>query len=194
MSSIAEKNPNPQGKGLVAVLQDLGGMKPVLHGRKTPSDFLRDYCLSSLVLAANFRIKPVIGKCYYLYWTQQGWSLSLVAPAEWVERMPGDFLAPCLLRADMTWFIDTSELDETSEASTMAQYFISSFFETLAEQKNLTTHLPFYVEHLPYYQRILGTALASSLQRSIPPEANDLKKLLRRLTDEREVECLLLKN
>lgn len=193
MSALYEKTPNPQGKGLVTVLQDWAAMKPVLHGRKAPAEFLRDYCLSSLILSANFRIKPVIGKRYYLYWTKQGWSLSLVSPAEWGVQIPGEFLAPCRLRSDMTWDIDTSKLDETSAATTMAQCFISGFFERFAQQDNVAAHLPFYVEELPYYQRMLGTALASSLERSLPPEANDVKKLLHSLTDKRSMAGLFLK-
>ena len=61
------KNPNPQGKGLVPVLRDLGSLQAVAPAVKSSVDFLRDYCISSMVLAAKFSFKPVPGKDYYLY-------------------------------------------------------------------------------------------------------------------------------
>ena len=102
------KNPNPQGKGMVPVLRDWATMQPSVVAPKSPAAFLRDYCISSLVLAADFRFKPVVGNTYFLYARERDWNLSLIAPDEWGQRRPGECLGECHLRADMTWEIDTS--------------------------------------------------------------------------------------
>lgn len=174
-----QKNPNPQGKGMVPVLRDWGTMQPVVSGPKSPADFLRDYCISSLVLAAHFRFKPVVGKDYFLYASEQGWSLSLIAPEEWGQRKVGEFVARCRLRLDMTWEMDTSRLEESSPALAMARNFVRGFVATLSGQESIVTQLPFYIAGLPYYQRLLATALASSLQRTLPPGGDDMQALLR---------------
>jgi len=176
-----EKNPNPQGKGLVPILRDWGTMQPTVSGTKSSADFLRDYCLSSLVLSAHFRFKPVVGKTYFLYASEQGWSLSLIAPQEWRQRKDDDFVAACRLRPDMTWDTDTSQVDERSPALARAQTFICGFVDAFARQASISAHLPFYCAALPYYQRMLGTALASSLQRSLPDTGEDVQALLKAL-------------
>ena len=172
------KNPNPQGKGVVSVLRDWATMQPTVSGPKSPADFLRDYCLSSLVLSARFRFKPVVGKPYFLYASEQGWSLSLIAPQEWGQRKVGDFVAACRLRPDMTWDMDTSGLDDHSPALARTQTFICGFVAALARHDSISAHLPFYCASLPYYQRLLGTALASSLHRSLPSTGDDVQALL----------------
>ncbi len=173
-----EKNPNPQGKGLVPLLRDWGTMQPTVSGTKSSTDFLRDYCLSSLVLSAHFRFKPVVGKPYFLYAREQGWSLSLIAPHEWGRGKGEDFVATCRLRRDMTWDMDTSQVDEQSPALARAQTFICGFVDAFARQHSISAHLPFYCASLPYYQRLLGTALASSLLRSLPDTGENVQALL----------------
>ena len=174
-----EKNPNPQGKGVVPVLRDWATMQRCAPAAKAPAVFLRDYCMSSLVLAARFRFKPVPGKAYFLYVMDNDWMLSLIAPHEWGERGPEAFLGECRLRPDMTWEIDTSECGEGDVAAlAKAQKFIEGFVETLAAQDAIVEHLPFYVAGLPYYQRLLATALAASLQRSLPGSGEQMQSLL----------------
>ena len=180
--AASRKNPNPQGKGLVPLLRDWHSIQPALRGPKTPADFLRDYCLSSMVLAAEFRFKPVVGQRYFLYARENGWSLSLVAPHEWGERRVGQFVANCQLRTDMTWNLDASGMDPSSLAATRAQTFICAFVATLSSHPSITAHLPFYKATVPYYQRLLGTALASSLSASLPPGGDDMQALLQAQT------------
>jgi Protein of unknown function (DUF2452) len=175
---IFAKKPNPQGKGLVPLLRDWRTVQPSVSGAKSPADFLRDYCLSSLVLSAHFRFKPVVGKPYFLYASEQDWSLSLIAPQEWGQRKVGDFVATCRLRPDITWEMDTSELDEHSPALATAQIFICGFVDAFAKQDCISAYLPFYCASLPYYQRLLGTALSSSLQRSLPYTGDKVQDLL----------------
>jgi Protein of unknown function (DUF2452) len=172
------KNPNPQGKGLVPLLRDWQSMQPALCGQKSAADFLRDYCVSALVLGAQFRFKPVVGVTYFLYSAEHDWNLSLVGPQEWGQRVPGEFLATCRLRPDMTWEMEAATVVEHSPALERAQRFICSFVETLSAQESIAEHLPFYARELPYYQRLLATALSSSLQRSMPPSGDNMKALL----------------
>ena len=162
-----QKNPNPQGKGCVPVLQDWGALRPQLPQKKSGNDILTDYCLSALVLAAKFSFRPVLGKPYYLYRNEQDWSLSLIGPHEWGDSMPGDFVAHCQLRTDMTWQLEFGALQAGSPVSRRLEDFVESFTNTIASQDSVTDDLPFYVSNLPYYQRMLGTGLAVSLQHSI---------------------------
>ena len=177
-SVVSRNQPNPQGKGMVPVLRDWETMQPAAPGPKCPATFLRDYCFSSLVLAAGFHFKPVVGQSYFLYASEQDCSLSLIAPHEWGQRKVGAFVASCRLRPDMTWDMDTSELDEHSPAAARAQTFIRRFVANLTTQNSITHHLPFYIPGLPYYQRLLATALASSLRRALPPTGDDMQALL----------------
>lgn len=172
------RNPNPQGKGVVPLLRDWQSVQPVLCGEKGASEFLRDYCVSSLVLGAQFRFKPVVGVAYFLYSAGQEWMLSLVGPDEWGQRLPGEYLAQCRLRPDMTWEMEAASLDAHSPALERAQLFIRGFVESLSTQESIAEHLPFYVRELPYYQRLLATALSASLQCSLPRTGDDMKALL----------------
>lgn len=153
-------------------------MQPALCPEKSASDFLRDYCVSALVLGAQFRFKPVVGVTYFLYSAEQDWKLSLVGPQEWGQRAPGEYLATARLRPDMTWELEGATLVENSPALESAQRFIRGFVETLSGQQSIAEHLPFYVGELPYYQRLLATALSSSLQRSLPASGDNMKALL----------------
>jgi len=165
-----EKNPNPQGKGSVPVLRDLGDYIPACARRKTPVEFFRDYCVSSLVLAARFHFRPVIGKTYFLYSQDDGWLLSLVGPAEWGERLPGPFVAACTLRTDMTWEVEFREDTLPGAVADKLADFVEGFTDALAQQDSVADELPEYVAHLPYYRRVLASGLAASLHLSAPPQ------------------------
>lgn len=164
---------------MVPVLRDWEVLQPVALAPKPPAVFLRDYCISSLVLAAQFRFKPVVGRAYYLYARAQDWNLSLIAPDEWGERRPGECLGACRLRPDMTWEIDTAEsCGENAAALARAGSFVQAFVETLSAQEGIAANLPFYASGLPYYQRLLATALSVSLQRTMPHDSAEVHALL----------------
>lgn len=168
---------------MVPVLRDWGTMQPFVPGAKSPVEFLRDYCVSSLVLAAKFRFKPVIGNTYYLYAGEGEWTLSLIAPHEWSQDKAEEFLASCRLRRDMTWEMETTPLADDGEVLARARRFIQGFMDTLGEQDSISANLPLYVRSMPYYQRMLATALSSSLQQSLPHTGDNMKALLRQLPD-----------
>jgi hypothetical protein len=173
-----QKNPNPQGKGAVQVLSDWTAMRPIALAPKSSTDFLRDYCVSSLVLAADFRFKPVVGKTYYLYVKDGEWSLTMISPSEWGERKAGQYLASCQLRPDMTWTMNAADLADQPETLAQARNFIQGFVDALSEQDTIAENLPFFVQEMPYYRRMLATALSSSLKRTLPPTGDDMQALL----------------
>jgi hypothetical protein len=159
-------------------LNDWSQLQPVVAGPKHAAEFLRDYAISSLILNAKFGFKPVVGNIYYLYAGQEGWTLSLISSGEWGQNSPGEFLASCRLRADMTWEMNVEAPREGCDALLRARDFIQDFVDVLAEQDSISSHLPFYQSSLPYYQRMLGTALASSLKTSLPASGDSVKALM----------------
>ena len=175
---VVNHQPNPQGKGLVPLLRDWAALSPRVAARKSPAEFLRDYCISSLVLAAKFGFKPVIGKTYFLYALESGWTLSLIAPHEWSDGKSNDFFASCRIRPDMTWEIDAAELSSNDHPMQSAKRYIEGFVDGLSEQQSISDELPYYVKELGYYQRILATALASSLSQTLPYTGDSVKALL----------------
>ncbi|MDX1736560.1 MAG: DUF2452 domain-containing protein [Halioglobus sp.] len=164
------KNPNPQGKGIVPVLQDLRYGSAAQGTGKSPIAFFRDYCVSSLVLAAQFNFRPVANREYYLFSTSGGWTLSLVAPAEWRGNAPGSYVAACCMRDDMTWTVDFASLDATDPVRDKLEAHLQAFIETLEGQADIAQALPYYVRELPYYRRVLAAGLAGSLRASMPEE------------------------
>jgi Protein of unknown function (DUF2452) len=187
-SSMQLKNPNPQGKGLVPVLDDLNGLQLRVAGTKTPTQFLKDYFISSLVLSARFRFRPVVGTIYYLYAGEPEWLLSLIGPEQWHGPTPGDFIGACELRADMTWHLDAQNLESAATASRDITLFIESFIARITEGDSVAASLPFYLATLPYHQRMLATALAASLRHSLK-ENNEQVALL--LSDRARLQKLL---
>ena len=171
-------NPNPQGKGLVPVLQDWHALQVREAGDKSAPEFLRDYCISSLILSARFGFKPVRGKPYYLYAGESDWQLSLITPQEWGQKIPGQFVGRCELQPDMTWRLEGGDLEQDSEAAQRIRDYIDDFAAALAQQDSIAATLPYYVVSLPYYQRLLATALAASLQRSLRGGEEDARRLL----------------
>jgi hypothetical protein len=153
-------------------------MQPVATANRSAAEFLRAYCLSSLVLAADFSFKPVVDQSYYLYATATGWNLSLIAPDEWRDSRADRFLGTCRLQADMIWRVEMAQFDEGSAAAASARQYVRGFVETLTAQDDIAAHLPVYASELPYYQRMLATAMSKSLRRSMPAECQSMQTLL----------------
>ena len=159
---------NPQGKGLVPVLEAWHGAQPALVEAKPPGRILADYFTTLLVLSAEFAFKPCQGVDYYLYRAGDAWQLSLIGPDEWGERLPGPCLGRCELRRDMTWRLHPAEdIDQHPSLLEAMERFHEGFVHLLDQAENLEEGLPFYAEQLPYYQRLLAAGMASSLSQSI---------------------------
>lgn len=177
MSFQPKKNPNPQGKGLVPVLADWESTRPQEFRDRTSADLLFDWFVSALVLSAKFAFKPVVGQSYYLYLRDDDWSLSLIAPTEWSERRSTECLARCELQPDMAWAIKPVE-GVTPNATLIASLRgrLEAFLTELDSEAPLEDALPGYRRDIPYYARMLATALGRTLRCSA--ELHQSKDLL----------------
>jgi hypothetical protein len=121
-----------------------------------------------LVLSAAFKFRPVVGTANYLYWINDEWSLSLIAPEEWSHARRAGFAGTCVLQRDMTWTITPSELlAKDNLVSDAIGRFYDAFAETLDTDLTLEEILPFYVDKLPYYQRLYASALSRSVRAAV---------------------------
>jgi hypothetical protein len=76
----------------------------------------------------------------------------------------------------MTWSIElTATLANHSDLLADLQQFHQDFQISNNDEQSLESHLPFFVEQLPFYRRLAATALSSSLSRSI--QASQLDNL-----------------
>lgn len=168
MMSKGTSSGNPQGKGLVPVLDALNAMQPWQSEQKSGEAILRDFCLSTLVLSAHFDFRVVPGKTYYLYRRNSGWQLSLISPDEWGDRRPGAWVANCDLRTDMTWSVVlAAHIGEDPDLVSALEVHLRGFLARIDGAENLESALPVYEQQLPYQQRMMATALSSSLQTSL---------------------------
>jgi hypothetical protein len=159
---------NPQGKGLVPVLEDWRGAQPSAIRARAPGEVLRDYLIASLVVSADIRLKPRPGVLYFLYLANDGCKLSLLSPEDWRGRQPGPCLGQCVLQMDMTWhFTPAADVGEHPELADWLEAFRQGFTDWLDQDGTLEDHLPFHVQQLPYYRRLLAAGMASSLKRSM---------------------------
>jgi hypothetical protein len=159
---------NPQGKGLVPMLQawqDLGSAAPVARSQRR---WLLDYLAGSLVLAAELRFKPTVGRDYYLYWRDGKWSLSMVAPEEWGADHIAHAVAVCRLQADLSWALSpVSSAPLPEEVIAALEAFQHAFLAHIDSDRLLVEGLPFYSASLPWHARILGLGLSKTLQVSL---------------------------
>jgi len=157
-----------QDKGLVLVLQDLHASAPAQLRSKSSDEAAQDYCWSALVLSAAFGFRVAPGHHYYLYLVDSQWRLSLISPTEWGHRLPGAFVARCELRHDMTWALTFDEaVAEGSEVHSALVQYLEGIRSQLAASGSWGALLREGERHLPYQQRVLTTALASSLRQSL---------------------------
>ena len=179
------KSPNPQGKGVVPLLAAWESMSPLTVANKPAGRILGEYFTSLLILSAEFSFKPVPQKNYELYWKPAlaannkptaPWRLSLIEPDRLGDLDLGVYVGRCILQYDMTWSIELAEaLHQHSELIEDLHQFHQHFQATNNDEESLETHLPFFVEQLPFYRRLAATALSSSLSRSI--QASELDNI-----------------
>ncbi len=166
------KKPNPQGKGLVAVLDELDSRRTYecSGSAVSLSQILHDYAISRLILCAQFNFKPVTNTHYYLYVKNQTLRLSLIAPREWRDDRFGYYICRCLLEESMFWRVsDKNQHPDTAEHLASA---ITPLKHTLLSDFNadvpLETALPYYDERLPFHRRVMANALAVQVRDRIP--------------------------
>lgn len=168
MTSQILKVSNPQGKGVVGVVEDLRSYTPVRVKAKSSYQWLADYFTSTLVLGAKYGFKPVIGKPYYLYFKNQEWVLSLIEPQAWNTYDPGVYFSECVLNKDMNWsLVLSSDWQNYSDVVQAIKDLEQAFIQCVKDETPLVDKLPFYMQKLSYYQRLGANALARSLQQSL---------------------------
>ena len=129
---------NPQGKGLVPVLEDWREVQPATVRARSPREVLRDYLITSLVVAAEIRVKPRPGVHYFLYLVNGNWKLSLLSPEDWGERHPGPCLGRCVMQSDMTWQLTQQlEVEEQPELVAALEAFRKGFTDWLDQEGTL---------------------------------------------------------
>ncbi len=159
---------NVDGKGLNGLLRDWRASEPNDVGAKTQHTIIAEFFTSMLILSAKFKFRPAVGTAYYLYWFNDDWSLSLIAPDEWSDERRAGFTGMCVLQRDMTWTIAPSErLAGESPASAAISRFYDAFVRKLDSDLALEDILPTYVSGLSYFQRLHAGALGRSLRATI---------------------------
>jgi len=161
--------PNPQGKGLVPILETLAQSRTLVSVSPKHIDQVSSELFTSLfVLHSHFQFKPVVGKRYWLYQRKKQFQLSLISPKEWGGADFGVFVGECVLQQDVTW---TLTLDNAAANDSDLMMLIErkrhEFEQALISVDVIDNVLPFYIEGLPFYQRIFASALASSLKGSM---------------------------
>ena len=158
---------NPQGKGVVPLLNLWHTFEPVTIKRKSTEQLFAEYFTSLLVLSAEFRFKPVKGTVYFLYLKKQRWMLSLIEPGRWSYERRGEYFGSCQLQEDMTWSISRacreSSHPDINQALNVLYRQVALHLDS---EKPLIELLPFYVDDLPYYRRMAATGLARSMRHS----------------------------
>jgi len=164
------KQPNPQGKGLVPVLDSLTDSRARIAVPAKHIDQISSELFTSLfVLHSKFHFKPVIGKSYYLYRrADDSFHLSMIKPQEWGGTSFGHFVGECVLQQDISW---TLHLDTTAAEDEGLRRLIEDrrrqFDTALHAAETIDELLPVYLGSLPFYQRVFASALANSLQASM---------------------------
>ncbi|NIS90632.1 MAG: DUF2452 domain-containing protein [Woeseiaceae bacterium] len=159
---------NPEGKGLNGFLRDWRDCEPRGVVVKSRHKILAEFFTSMLILSARFKFRPSVGAAYYLYWINDEWSLSLIAPDEWTDERRAGFAGTCVLQRDMTWTIALSDrLVGQNSVSIAIGKFYDAFVRKLETDLALEEILPAYAAGLPYFQRLYASALSRSLRVAI---------------------------
>lgn len=163
----AQNQANPQGKGVVPIVNLWHTFEPVTIEKKSTEQLFAEYFTSLLVLSAEFRFKPVKGTVYFLYLKNKRWMLSLIDPGRWRYEQRGEYFGSCQLQQDMTWSI-SRVCPESShpDINRALNVFYQQIASHLDSEKPLIELLPFYVDDLPYYRRMAATGLARSMRHS----------------------------
>jgi len=178
MTQQIQKVSNPQGKGVVGVIEDLRACTPSQVQAKASHQWLADYFTSILVLGAKYGFKPVVGSDYYLYFKDQEWKLSLIEPQAWRSHNPGIYFAECVLNKDMSWSLAlSSDWQKHPTVVKAVNDLEQAFIQCISDETPLLEKLPFFMQQLSYYQRLGANALARSLKKSLEMKFGKEKNL-----------------
>lgn len=164
-----QNNPNPQGKGISPVLQDLALSRSTIPLPPKHIDQVSSELFTSLfVLNSEFNFRPVVGRSYWLYRLEERFKLLLLGPDDWTVGHPGTFIAECVLREDVTW---TLSLDESAARDERLLQLVEKqrrqLQADLERAVSLEEAMPAYIPSLAFYQRLLAFGLGGSLRASL---------------------------
>ncbi len=162
-------NPNPQGKGLVPVLQGLNQHRLNIKLPPKQIDQVEMELFTSLfVLQSDIKFNPVPHKSYWLYQCEGRFRLLMVAPDEWVSPFRGRFIGECILQEDRTW---TLALDPPMEHDQDFMALIGqqqdSLHQALEDSASIEDALPKLESSFSFYAQILAFTLGKSLDISM---------------------------
>jgi hypothetical protein len=163
------ENPNPQGKGLVPVLQgfDRHHLSELLPPKQI-DQIQMELFTSLFVLQSDFSFNPVPETSYWLYQRQERYKLLMVSPAEWHKPYPGRFIGECILQTDRTWTLvldaDVADDDEFMDEIERQRNELQC---SLEEADSIEDALPVYEKTFSFYGRILAFTLGKSLDISM---------------------------
>jgi hypothetical protein len=184
------KRGNPQGKGLVPVLQSLAALQQLPTHDRSSRQWLLDYLAGALIVSAKFSFKPLINRTYHLYWCEDEWTLSMISPREWGDRLQTSPVAACVLRDDYSWQLSPHEsVAQNHELMAALDTFQAGFLAFIDTTTPLVDNLPFHQADLPWYPRLVALGLAKTLQASLAHAGMSGQNLL---TDVSVPQCLLL--
>lgn len=163
------ENPNPQGKGLVPILQGLERHRlDRLLPPKQIDQVQMELFTSMFVLKSDIRFSPVPDKSYFLYQVEGRYKLLMVGPNEWHTPYRGRYIGECVLHEDRTW---SMALDPamTNDKEFMAQITRDQekLQQALENAESVEDVLPVFEEALGYNARILAYILGKSLGLSM---------------------------
>ena len=170
-------NPNPQGKGLVPILQGLDRHRlDHLLPPKKIDQVQMELFTSMFVLKSEIRFNPLANQCYYLYQTDGRYKLLLVGPHQWCTPYRGRYIGECILHDDRTW---SMALDPAMAHDTKFMEHIEQEQEklqsALENAESVEDVLPVFEGALGYNSRILAYILGKSLGVSM--ELSGIKSL-----------------
>lgn len=164
-----QKRPNPQGKGLVPLLEALAHSRAVSPlFAKSLEQISNELFTSLFILKSHFQFRPVVGRSYWLYRKEPGFFLSLISPDEWSVSPLRQCIGECILQNDLTWTLNMTPVATTDPVfNQYIQQQREEFEQTLRCARHLQQVLPVYRAELAYYSRVFAAALAHSLHTSM---------------------------
>ncbi len=163
------KPANPQGKATVAVLENLQQTRKHLQvSPKNIRQISSDLFTSLFVLNSQIRFKPTVKQTYWLYFKNDQYRLSLIAPEQWGPAQYGRYIGACELQTDLTWTLELTDDCINDHAFVLEiAHRRRQLEEKMQRAEKIEDILPVYVETLPYYSRVLASGLAHSLKQSM---------------------------
>lgn len=164
-SGVALPETYAHGQGTVGFLMDWYASAPRGVVAKPQPQVLAEFFTAMLVLSAEFKYKPSVGTVNYLYYVDERWELSLIAPEQWSQSRRDGFAGVCRMLTDRTWTIEPSErLSEDTPVADAVRRFYDGFRLAMDSDGTLEDILPFFAGGLSYYRRLNANALSRSIR------------------------------